>query len=287
MIFIVLWLPVVVGFTSMVTSPTRRCLVERRGSIGGLSVEELESLEWGVCVEETNAFRAGGPRLNAVNQDYGIETYDVTLKKDLGLPLGLELTELMANGDVGVVVVSGLTPDSPASNSNIEPGDVIAAVGETPTETMIYDRLVEVLVAAGDTPQLKMKRLVLRPKVEVEITYARNEYPDETHVLFAGENLRRAMLNRGVRLNDEFARRFDSQTNSGDCGGEGTCCTCAVDVLKGGDVLNPQKPQERQMLQPTPSWRLACKATVGDPDSMKPGDIAKLKIQVNPNQSLL
>jgi hypothetical protein len=30
-------------------------------------------------------------------------------------------------------------------------------------------------------------------------------------------------------LNDPLARRFDAGVGTGDCGGEGTCCTCAFD----------------------------------------------------------
>jgi ferredoxin len=74
--------------------------------------------------------------------------------------------------------------------------------------------------------------------------------------------LRRAMLTRGVKLNDPLSRRFDSG-GTGNCGGEATCSTCVVSVVEGAQQLfNPQRIQEQQMLVKNPRWRLACKAIV-------------------------
>ena len=102
--------------------------------------------------------------------------------------------------------------------------------------------------------------------------------PDTTLELFAGENLRRAMLTRGVKLNDPLSLRFDSG-GTGDCGGEATCSTCVVNVVDGGELLNPQKTQEQQMLVKNPRWRLACKAIVGYGDQE-----GSMTIKVNPRQ---
>ena len=49
--------------------------------------------------------------------------------------------------------------------------------------------------------------------------------------------------------------RFDSG-GPGDCGGEGCCCTCAVQVVSGQELLSGAKPQEKQMLRKHPDWRL-------------------------------
>jgi len=79
-------------------------------------------------------------------------------------------------------------------------------------------------------------------------------------------------------LNDELAKRFDTKSG-GNCGGSALCRTCSVSVLNGGDLLNPQRVAEKQMLQDTPRWRLACKAIVGY--GMKEGDMT---IRVNTQQ---
>jgi ferredoxin len=102
--------------------------------------------------------------------------------------------------------------------------------------------------------------------------------PDINIELFAGENLRRAMLTRGIKLNDPLAMRFDSG-GSGDCGSDGTCATCVVGISKGMELLSPMKETEGQILKKKPRWRMACKAVVGH--GMQEGDMT---IQVNPRQ---
>jgi ferredoxin len=86
------------------------------------------------------------------------------------------------------------------------------------------------------------------------------------------------MLIRGIKLNDQLAKRFDTK-NSGNCGAGGLCRTCAVSVIKGAGLLNPQRIAEQQMLQDSPRWRLACKAIVGF--GMQQGEMT---IRVNPRQ---
>jgi ferredoxin len=83
---------------------------------------------------------------------------------------------------------------------------------------------------------------------------------------------------RGVKLNDPLARRFDSG-GSGDCGAEGTCATCVVNIVKGGNLLSPLKEQEKQILANKPKWRMACRTFVGH--GMQEGE---LTIQVSPRQ---
>mmetsp|Transcript_28344 Transcript_28344/g.57963 ORF Transcript_28344/g.57963 Transcript_28344/m.57963 type:complete len:88 (+) Transcript_28344:324-587(+) len=86
------------------------------------------------------------------------------------------------------------------------------------------------------------------------------------------------MLVRGVKLNDPLAKRFDTKSE-GNCGAGGLCRTCAVSVLRGGELLSPQKTAEAQMLGDEPRWRLACKAFVGY--GMTEGEVT---VAVNPRQ---
>jgi hypothetical protein len=126
---------------------------------------------------------------------------------------------------------------------------------------------------------LTIKRLRRKPRVKVNLHYPpeQNE-PDATIELFAGENLRYGMLVRGVKLNDPLAQRFDAKSG-GNCGAGGLCRTCSVSILKGGELLNPQRPAEQQMLADSPRWRLSCKAIVGY--GMQEGEMT---LRVNPRQ---
>jgi len=131
----------------------------------------------------------------------------------------------------------------------------------------------------GEVIVLTLKRLRRKPKVTVKLQYPpyQNE-PDATIELFAGENLRRAMLVRGVKLNDALSRRFDNG-GTGNCGADGTCATCVVGVLKGDDLLSPKGQQEEQILKKNPRWRMACKTVVGY--GQQEGEMT---IRVNPRQ---
>ncbi len=128
---------------------------------------------------------------------------------------------------------------------------------------------------------LTLKRLRRRPNIKIKLNYPPSQnLPPEILELKPGDNLRMAMLTRGIKLNDPLAQRYDGKpTGSGNCGSGGLCRTCAISVRNGGDLLNPPKENEKKMLEDSPRWRLACKSWVGY--GMKEGEIT---IDVNPRQ---
>ena len=230
--------------------------------------------------------------------------------------LGIELTEIAGgrSDGIGITIVSGLVPGGSAEDTDLNPGDCLSSIslirrqittardGEKQTGPMIsekveefsvsteclnYDKTVEAIGATipalkpgfEDVFVLKVKRLRRLPKVKIRLQYPpeQNE-PDTTIEMYAGENLRQGMLIRGVKLNDPLAQRFDTK-QGGNCGAGGLCRTCSVCVMSGSDVLNPQRVAEKQMMQDTPRWRLACKAVVGY--GMNEGEMV---VRVNPNQ---
>lgn len=163
------------------------------------------------------------------------------------------------------------------------------------TECLNYDSMVEALggllsplneddyrVGIDEaTVVLTLKRLRRRPKIQIKLNYPPSQnLPPEILELKPGDNLRMAMLTRGIKLNDPLAQRYDGKpTGSGNCGSGGLCRTCAISVRNGGDLLSPPKENEKKMLEDTPRWRLACKSWVGY--GMKEGEIT---IDVNPRQ---
>jgi len=154
------------------------------------------------------------------------------------------------------------------------------------TECLGYDATVS---AISDLPQsddsyddlwcITLKRIRRKPVVTVNLQYPPSQEEEDVSIqLFAGENLRQAMLVRGVKLNDPYAKRFDTK-NAGNCGAGGLCRTCSVVILRGSELLNPARLSEKTMLKDNPRWRLACKAIVGY--GFKDGIIT---LRVNPNQ---
>mmetsp|Transcript_940 Transcript_940/g.1926 ORF Transcript_940/g.1926 Transcript_940/m.1926 type:complete len:399 (+) Transcript_940:119-1315(+) len=127
---------------------------------------------------------------------------------------------------------------------------------------------------------LTLKRLRRRPNLFVKIYYPpEQDEPPETIQLQAGDNLRMALLQKGIKLNDPLAQRYDGKSYSGNCGGGSLCRTCAVNVLRGTELLSQPKDNEKKMIDDSPRWRLSCKSWVGY--GMKEGEIV---IQVNPRQ---
>lgn len=233
--------------------------------------------------------------------------------------LGIELVEIEGGRDdgLGVVIVNSVIPggnaDRALKNANeqretIMYGDSIVAadllisrrdskgdqtdVTSVKTECLGYtamvDQLVELLSNINQSNDidsatiiLTLKRLRRRPKINVKLEYppSQNMKP-EMITLQPGDNLRMAMLQRGVKLNDPLAQRYDGKpTGSGNCGSGGLCRTCSVSVLRGGELLSPPNANEKKMMEDSPRWRLACKSWVGY--GMKEGEVV---IQVNPRQ---
>mmetsp|Transcript_1377 Transcript_1377/g.2108 ORF Transcript_1377/g.2108 Transcript_1377/m.2108 type:complete len:373 (-) Transcript_1377:1377-2495(-) len=229
-----------------------------------------------------------------------------------GLGIGLQEIKGGREDGLGITVVSALVDGGHTDRCKVDinPGDSISSLSiisnsqntqpqqtrvgladseeiiSAATECLGYDRTVEAIASlpppkrnGGESLVLKLKRVRRKPRIKVNLKYPPSEKQlDETIELFAGENLRLGMLTRGVQLNDPLAKRFDTKSE-GNCGAGGLCRTCSVSVLRGGDLLSPQKVAEKQMLQDNPRWRLSCKAFCGY--GMKEGEIT---VQVSPNQ---
>lgn len=219
-----------------------------------------------------------------------VDTLTFVVSRNGGL--GLELLEIAGGREdgVGITIVSGLVAGGNSIDSGILPGDSIVSIQvegkdndtTASTECLGYDLTIDSILSLppdGEKVIIKVKRVRRKPKVDVVLQYPPDSGEEDQYLeLFAGENLRRAMLVRGVRLNDALALRFDSG-GTGDCGSEGTCATCVVGIMQGGHLMNPMGIQEEQILVNNPRWRMACKTLVGY--GAREG---KMIIRVNPRQ---
>lgn len=265
------------------------------------NLPSLEAIaeEWNAVIAPATPLREEGIYLEAKSKrEIMVDTVKVQIPRKVGQGLGLELLELAGGREDGrgITIVSGLVPGGCADGSGVMEGDSISKVevvmGDSSvmnnigvnaglveeesqqnfaveTECLGYDKTVEAIgslpLAESNSEKviLTLKRLRRKPTVKVNFQYPPEMQEDDITIeLFAGENLRRTMLVKGLKLNDPLARRFDSG-GTGDCGAEGTCATCAVSVVRGADLLNPPGSTETQLFKSSPRWRLSCKAIVG------------------------
>ncbi|KAF0906626.1 hypothetical protein E2562_012209 [Oryza meyeriana var. granulata] len=77
-----------------------------------------------------------------------------------------------------------------------------------------------------------------------------------------GQKLRDIMLDGFIDLYGPYDKLLLN------CSGGGVCGTCIVEVVEGSELLSPKTDVEKELLKRKPkTWRLACQATVGNPDS--------------------
>lgn len=281
-----------------------------------LDIKTIAS-QWTAIVTPKSFETEEGIYLNAKDsKQYFVDLLKFRVKRVGGL--GLQLYEIAggrADG-VGITIVEEILMEGNADGSGIIAGDSIIAlevvqqVGESSdgsdkddsdnvmlqtneevttiqTECLGYDATVTALTSLppprndNETILLTVKRIRKKPRITLNLTFPpEQKIPAATIELFAGENLRRAMLAHGVKVNDEQSTRFDTG-GSGDwnCGSKGACATCVVSITKGMDLTSPIRNPEKQILVNKPRWRMACRTVVGY--GMQEGEI---NVQINPRR---
>lgn len=223
-----------------------------------------------VAPGNTNMRDAGIPYLDVTSKNYFVDDIDVVVSRDGGL--GMELLELAGGREdgFGITIVTGAGGNAKAAG--ILPGDSIASMavttssmkGNTVEETtkvadcecLDFDRTMDVLANfPGDAEEvvLSLKRIRRWPKVQVTVEYPPSQMAEGVDnvkeiELFAGENLKRALQNRGIILDDPEAPKCDF------CGGK-----CTVSVTKGMKILNPIGMTESKLMAQNPTCRVSTK----------------------------
>lgn len=184
--------------------------------------------EWTAVVQAPSSMQEEGIYLRAKDKDLFVDTLQYTLRREGGL--GLLLTEIAGGREdgVGITIVEEVLQGGNADGCGIVPGDSIVALAVTrtdasdgmdvsevrtgvSTECLGYDATIEAITSLppptvpGEEVTVTVKRIRRQPKVNVRLQYPPYlDEPDVTIELFAGENLRRAMLTRGIKLNDKL-----------------------------------------------------------------------------------
>jgi len=267
-----------------------------------IPLEEAADL-WTASIQESNNAdrKAGVPYMDSKSKDYFVDDIvSVEVNRDGGL--GLELLELAGGRDdgIGITIISGVVKGGNAEKAGILPGDSISAVTvyqvgsndsagltglveETNsrvclTECRDFDTTIDALANfPGDEATkiyLDLKRIRRWPKVQVTVEYPKSQCaegfdPVKKLEFFAGENLQRALRNRGIVLDDPGNPKCDF------CGSN----ACYVSISKGKALLNPMGNTEQKLMERNPNVRLSCKTTVGY--NMQEGE---LKLRVNLSQ---
>ncbi|CAB9518693.1 Ferredoxin [Seminavis robusta] len=262
-----------------------------------VSLEQAAAL-WTVSVSETTFLerQAGIPFMDSKSKDHYVDTIELSVSRQGGM--GLELLELAGGreqDDLGIVIVEGVNGN--AQQAGVIPGDSIAAitivtnngdadessaslsssesVENLACECRNFDTtmgLLTSLPAEAESVVLTIKRLRRWPKVQVVVEYppiqcANPKENTEEVELFAGENLRQALLNRGIVFEDsKLTRKCDF------CGGK---CTIKVDL--GMELLNPMSLTEEKLMKNNPKCRLGCKTIVAQ--DMQEG-VLRLKVNL-------
>merc|ERR1712146_775167 len=100
---------------------------------------------------------------------------------------------------------------------------------------------------------------------------------ETTIPILAGSNLRKAMSTQ-LPIYDPKTKRYDQPFITGNCGGEGICGTCLVQVLQGNENVSKVDQIEKMSQEKwgVVNWRLSCRTVIG-PEN-KEGNI-KIKLQ--------
>lgn len=259
---------------------------------------------WTVKVSAQNSIDrpAGIPYLDSKSKDYFVDDIQVVLERDEESPsLGLSLVELAGGREDGYGLTIVEEVSGHAAACGILPGDSVASVewrtinrgsgldSEEKVEILDceckdFDTTMDTLISLpsptsssegqGEKQSLvfNLKRIRRWPRVEVIVEYPPSQCADgadntETLSLFAGENLRRALLNRKIVLEDPLAKKCDF------CGTK-----CTVRVEQGMELLSPMSSTEEKLLKKNPKCRVSCKTTVAP--NMEEGTL-RIKINLN------
>eukprot|EP00978_Attheya_sp_CCMP212_P012969 scaffold32351_cov60-Attheya_sp.AAC.7 len=236
-----------------------------------IPLDEAAELWTASVQQDKSATRAAGvPYLDCKSKDCFVDDLEnVQVFRKGGL--GMELLEIAGGRDdgLGITIVSAVTKGGNAERAGILPGDSIASLsvisseasGNSIQETervakcecLDFDSTIQVLttVPGNDATciSLGIKRIRRWPKVQVRVEYPKSQCAEGVSnvrdiELFAGENLRRAMLNRGIIMDDPEAQKCDF------CGTK-----CVVSVSRGMRVLNPIGTTEEKLMENNPTCR--------------------------------
>lgn len=251
--------------------------------------------------------------------EYGVEISDRTFRESsasvivsrLG-GIGLDLEEYNVGKDCATVIVYGINPGTNAEAAGgFQSGDILVGIsgveaiqgteteaslnaGEAPLkaklEGLTLDQTLDLMSYFGEYSKvaIRVKRISPRRVVNVKVLGPQGEDQGELTVLSGyGVNLRTLLQASSKALYDRRTYRFDSPYQSdSNCGGEGTCGTCLVSILSGGENLNDRNRVENAALlkQNAPAnYRWACRTYISENVDKVEGDSDEIIVKLRPH----
>ena len=192
------------------------------------------------------------------NSAFILECIDRTLDEDIVSVnisriggLGIDLVELASipNSKNGLVAINDIIPGSNADKSGLlSVGDVLVSISEpaqsssvsmrnsnmksSSLEALNFDTTINEISKFSEYSEitLTIRRLIKRKSIAIELYDPEGKFTGLNFTVLSGYKgaLRTALLNNDIKMYDTRTARLDSPYQTGDCGGEGTCCTWSV-----------------------------------------------------------
>lgn len=180
-------------------------------------------------------------------------TVMVEVMVTVGRPLGMVLEE---NANKEVFVDELVAGGNAEVCGEVQVGDVLLACGTDPDPALLtaatdFDSAMDTLGSNPESPTmtLKLQRTIAAPPGAV--VTAMVEGAGEL-TLKPDSVLRNSLLDENMELYNSYGKMMN-------CGGGGSCGTCAVEVLEGMDQLSDCTDAELRLLKKKPeNYRLAC-----------------------------
>ena len=185
--------------------------------------------EWTAVVQASSSLQEGGVFLKAkdAKKELFVDTLQFSIRRAGGL--GLILTEIAGgrSDGIGITIVEEILAGGNSAGLGLVPGDSIVSLSvststgngdvdttRVSTECLGYDATIDAITSLpppasdDEAVTLTVKRVRRQPRISIRLQYPPDAGEEDVTIeLFAGENLRRAMLTRGIKLNDRLVRR--------------------------------------------------------------------------------
>lgn len=232
-----------------------------------------------------------GNSLEVIDRKYTSITKSFTINRAPGVSLGISLLEAYTlKGDVGLVVVDDIIEGS-CLEGKVCKGDALISISNSndavdSLEGMNFDRTVDILSSYQQygSNVITVRRMVKRKDITVLMVGPFNEDAGNFTMLSGySSNLRTALQSQNMKIYDERTARFDSPYQSGsNCGGEGTCGTCVIQVISGKEFLNERVRVEDAALRKQgspPNYRWSCRTLVKSNEDVPDNAVVKIKLR--------